>query len=223
MSLFTKHLLLQKAKLSDLTFVAFTHCGYLQKSVFFVFYPFFPSPQRQKFSAYLYLDFRSHPLMDFDPFLCLQVCPHPTGSKWPAQVSPASPSYGTAHQHFFVKILLLDETTGSAFFSSILSFSSHLPFLLCLHSFLNSHPQSFNYIFCVKDYKSAPLHTTVLKHWCQNLNFLLNPSHLICLWLAKLNTSEVKFNLLPSNHVFLFLFLLSLHLGPSYPILFVMS
>lgn len=126
-------------------------------------------------------------------------------------------------QHFFVKILLLDETTGSAFFSSILSFSSHLPFLLCLHSFLNSHPQSFNYIFCVKDYKSAPLHTTVLKHWCQNLNFLLNPSHLICLWLAKLNTSEVKFNLLPSNHVFLFLFLLSLHLGPSYPILFVMS
>ena len=145
------------------------------------------------------------------------LCPHATGSKWPAQVSPTSPNYGTALQHFFVKILFLNEITGSEF-SSIPSFSSHLPFLFCLHSFLNSHPQSFNYIFCVKEYKSGSLHSIVLKHWCQNLNFLLNPSHLMCLWLAKLNTAEVKFNLLPSNHVFLFLFLLSFHLCPSYPI-----
>lgn len=103
------------------------------------------------------------------------------------------------------------------------SFFSHFPFLFCLYSFLNSHPLSFNYIFCVKEYKSAFLHSFILQHWCQNLNFLLNPSHLMCLWLAKLNTSEVKFNLLPSNHVFLFLFLLSFHLWPSCPTLSVMS
>lgn len=75
------------------------------------------------------------------------MCPHPTGSKWSAQVSPTSPNYGTALQHFFVKILFLNEITGSEF-SSILCFSSHLPFLFCLHSFLNSHPQSFNYFLC---------------------------------------------------------------------------
>lgn len=135
--------------------------------MFFVFHPFFPSFHKpQKFSIYLYLGFCSHSLMDFDPFLHLQcVPPH-----WLSITYTGLPN--------------------------ITRLWNCLPSLPCSNSLLREktgfHSLSFHSIFALKQYKSASLDSIVLRHWCQNLNFLLDPSHRMCHRLVKLNASKVK-------------------------------
>ena len=109
---------------------------------------------------------------------------HPTGSQWPTQVFPTSPDYGNCWPSLLCSNPLLSEKTGF-------------------------HSLSFCSVFALKQCKSASLDSIVLRHWCQNLNFLLEPSHRMYHRLVKLNASEVK--------------LLSPTFKPSVPIAFFAS
>lgn len=160
-------------------------------SFYFTHSSFFPWVSKL---FYFYLGFYSQSLrlLDFDPFLYFQCVP----SHWLLTTFTGpltSRDYGIADKSLLCSNLLLSENSGSGFFSSsfLLLPSIPLSFSLHKHSFPNSHSLSFNYIFWMKESKSASLDSIILKHWYHNLNFLLDCSNRICHWLLKLNTSKI--------------------------------
>lgn len=195
-SLFTKHPFPPKRQNVKSYFSSFywlkPNVIYLQKSVFFLFYPFFLLPMSLK--TFLFLPGLLFPISQTPGFWSISLfsmcsiplalnylyrSPNITRLWYCWQVTPLFKSSPQWKLRIWVLLFLFPSPP------------IYPPFLFSSHSFPNSHSLSFNYIFWMKESKSASLDSIILKHWYHNLNFLLDCSNRICHWLLKLNTSKI--------------------------------